>query len=113
MFGTHLTHCSYLHRFEWLIKKKINYRFEKIFKGYIIKNNEKKFIKENLFARLLKPEAVNDFTILKKAFIDDTKIYFYKKIGIYTIGAKNIKKKFYPLIKKDPFLVLKNKSDFS
>lgn len=65
MLGTHPTHCSYPHRLEWLARDVVSYRFNKSFKGVLVRNGESKEVQETLFVRQLQPvEATNDFTKL-------------------------------------------------
>lgn len=65
MLGTHPTHCSYLHRLEWLARDVLDYRFNKKFNGVLVRNGQSRKIQETLFVRQLQPaEAINDFTKL-------------------------------------------------
>ena len=65
LLGTHPTHCSYLHRLEWLARDVLTYRFNKSISGILVRDGQARQVKETLFVRQLDPvEAVNDFTKL-------------------------------------------------
>jgi len=113
MLGTDPTHCSYLHRIEWLLRDEITYRYVKTFNGILLR--DKKYIKcrEQLFVRSLNPEANNDFTVLKSVL---------NAAGMVTTSVQGIPISLYdshqilcsvlPVMKKDPLYTVINKNDF-
>ena len=113
MLGIHPTHCSYLHRLEWLINERINYRYQKSFEGTLIREEVRYDVQENLFVRNLNPPVINDFTtllpILKSAGLDLVEL---DGVSISHVTANQINKSCIELLKKDPFLVLKNRVDY-
>lgn len=113
MLGIHPSHCSYLHRMEWLARDCIPYRYVKSFEGVIIREGKEEALRENLYVRTLDPVAVNDFTVLleplKNHGLHVTEI---EKIPVSHIRAHGIVEGFLPLLQRDPLLVVKNRSDF-
>lgn len=113
MLGTHPTSCSYLHRMEWLINSKINYRYNKSFNGMITKDGKDIAIKENLFVRSLNPEAINDFTIIQNELMQNgMSVSKIDGIPISHMRALDMKNVTMRILAKDAFVFLKNKNDF-
>jgi len=114
MLGVHPTHCSYLHRMEWLAKDKIIYRHDKSFQGTIIRENTKINMSEILYVRAPKPEAINDFTtILPVLKNNGMKQNFIDGVSISHMRAIDMKNAFLPLLNEDPLTVIKNRNDFA
>ncbi|MCW5679418.1 MAG: AAC(3) family N-acetyltransferase [Xanthobacteraceae bacterium] len=67
MLGCHPTHCSYLHRMEWLEAPRIPYRYSKSMSNTVRHEGHEFKLGERLFVRSLAPSAVNDFTVLLPA----------------------------------------------
>lgn len=108
MLGTHPTHCSYLHRLEWLARDVLNYRFNRSFTGVLVRNGESKEIRETLFVRRMQPvEAINDFTklmpYLDKAGMRRTT---FNGVSIAAYQARAIRDCVLPAIRADATLVL-------
>lgn len=113
MLGVDPTHCSYLHRIEWLLRDLISYRYVKTFKGILYRKNINIQCRERLFVRHLNPEAINDFTglngTIKKSGIKTT---FIRGIPVTLYDANQILTLVLPLMEKDPFIAISNKNDF-
>lgn len=58
MLGTHPTHCSYLHRLEWLARDVLTYRYNKSFSGVLVRDGQELHAQETLFVRRLKQESI-------------------------------------------------------
>lgn len=113
MIGIHPTHCSYLHRLEWLVRDQINYRFIKEFGGNIIRGGKTYQVRENLFVRSANPPAINDFTPLHNDLLaGGAEIFEIEKLPLSQIRADGILKACLPRMKSDPLFVLKNRQDF-
>jgi len=113
MLGTHPTHCSYLHRMEWLNREHINYRYNKKFEGTLLREGKSFPIQETLYVRSLNPPVVNDFTVI----YDDLKqggmtVKMLDGVHVAHMRAIDMKEAYLPLLKKDPFLTVKNRADF-
>lgn len=113
MLGIHPTHCSYLHRLEWLVREKINYRYVKTFQGKIIKDGKEHDLEENLFVRSLDPPVINDFTTLtgtlEQGGLNKT---ILNGVTISHVTAKQILESCLVKMQEDPFLVLQNRVAF-
>lgn len=110
MLGIHPTHCSFLHRLEWLVRDQINYRYIKNFSGKVIRAGQEIELKENLFVRSLTPPVVNDFTTLTDSLIEGgLELCSLDGVSISHISAEQIMKSAFSALKEDPFLVLKNR----
>lgn len=113
MLGTHPTHCSYLHRIEWLLRDEIDYRYVKVFDGVLRRDGKDIPSREQLFVRCLKPEVVHDFTVLKG---------FLESAGMVTTAVQGVPLALYdaqqvlcsilPAMKNEPLLTVANKDDF-
>ena len=113
MLGTDCTNCSYLHRIEWKFKEKIIYRENKFFKGYLIINNNRIECEETLFVRKNNPEAINDFTHLKKYLIKaGMQTFEFMDVPIFLYDVSLVNDCITPLFKKNPLNALVNKEDF-
>lgn len=113
MFGTHPTHCSYLHRLEWLAKSVINYRFDKVFSGKLIREGVSIDLEETLFVRKLDPPVVNDFTVLMP-FLESMGMKLNKPRGvsISSYHPNELLAQVLPIIRRDPFFTVKNRKDY-
>jgi aminoglycoside N3'-acetyltransferase len=113
MLGTDPTHCSFLHRIEWLLRDVIPYRYVKAFDGILRRDKKDILCREHLFVRCLKPEAENDFTVLKGVL---------ETAGMVTTAVQGVPLALYdahqvlssvlPAMKRDPLLTVINKYDF-
>lgn len=107
--GTHLTHCSFTHYVEWLMKEKITYRYQKDFSGKIIINNKEENCNTTLLVRQLDPSPINDWTWAVDTYINaGMKIVDYNGIKISAINAKNKILSLIPLIEKDNYCLIQN-----
>lgn len=112
-FGTHPTHVSYLHRLEWLARDRINYRFEKAFRGRLIREGIAHEMEETLYVRRLDPPVINDFTLLMP--------YLYEA-GMKTVSVRGVSVACYraeatvaavvPVLRKDPYFTVQNRKDY-
>jgi aminoglycoside N3'-acetyltransferase len=113
MLGTHPTHCSYLHRLEYLQKDHIPYRFNKKFEGKIIREGLEHDVSEVLYVRNLNPVAINDFTVLTPDLFEaGMKSKTVNGVPIASYSAAHLVKTILPKLAADPLLVLKNKKDY-
>jgi aminoglycoside 3-N-acetyltransferase len=112
MLGTHPTHCSYLHRMEYLVG--VPYRFDKSFTGAIRHEGREFELTEELYVRTLEPLALNDFTVLQHAL--STSGMQTRDVGGFPInemGALAMRDAFLPILQADPLCVVQNRHDFS
>jgi len=113
MLGSHPTHCSYLHRMEWLAKDFLSYRYERKKMGKVIWEGQEMHLEENLYVRSLNPPVVNDFTVLQPCLIQGgMKLDFFENIPVATMYAQDMKKVFERILRQDPLVVVKNRSDY-
>lgn len=113
MLGTHCTTCSYIHRFEWLNKKKIIYRENKIFNGHLLINNRLIESQETLFVRKINPEAINDFSHLQEYLIEaGMQSFKILNVPVFLCDVSLIMDSITPVFAKDPLNTLVNKKDF-
>lgn len=113
MLGTDPTHCSYLHRLEWLARNVVKFRYDKVFKGQMIKNGKSFDIEEILFVRRLDPPVENEFLFLNEIFTrNNFLISSVEGVKISSYFTSDLIKYVLPLIEKDPFCVVKNRADY-
>ena len=114
MLGTHPTHCSYLHRMEWLLHDRIPYRHVKKFAGVVRHQGQDIAIEEQLFVRSLEPNAVNDFTILKAPLLQaGMRQILVEGASVAAMDAIPMRDSVLALMRADPFAVLRNQQDFA
>ena len=113
LLGTQPTQCSYLHRFEWLARNKINYRFNKTFKGKLIRDGISQEVEETLYVRELSPPVVNDFTTLQP-FLEKIgpKTASINGVSIASYHAQELLTNVFPVFQNDPLLTVKNRNDY-
>lgn len=113
MFGTDPTHCSYFHRYEWLLKNLIPYRFEKKFHGCLIRDGKKIECEENLFVRSLNPEAQIDFTPFKLYLSKSgMQIKHIQGIPMALYDSNIANNSVLTAMRRNPLIALVNKNDF-
>lgn len=110
MLGTHPTHCSYIHRLEWLARDLLSYRYIKCFNGVLVRNGEYREVQETLFVRQLQPvEVINDFTKLvpllnaagmRMATVDGVSIASYE--------ARSLRDTVLPALRANTGLLIRN-----
>lgn len=113
MFGTHPTHCSYLHRLEWLARDVIPYRFDKTFRGRLIhQGSSSDGWEETLYVRRLDPPILNDFTVLlphlAAAGMREVRV---NGITIASYSASSVLAGVLPALRANPALVAENVDD--
>ena len=113
MLGTDPTHCSYLHRVEWLLRDVIPYRYVKEFDGTLRRNGKNIQCREQLFVRCLKPEAENDFTALKSLLNSAGMVTTaVQGVPLALYDVQQVLRSVLPAMKRDPLLAVINKDDF-
>jgi aminoglycoside 3-N-acetyltransferase len=113
LLGTDPTHCSYLHRIEWLLREAISYRYVKTFEGVLRRSGHDHPCRERLFVRSLSPEAINDFSVLKDILRSAGMLRkSVQNIPISSYDAQQVLNSVLPAMKKDPLIALVNKADF-
>jgi len=113
MLGTHPTHCSYLHRLEWLVRDQLPYRYRKPFIGTLIRGGEPIPCEETLYVRSLTPPAKNDFTVLLPVLREAGMLEQpLRGISLAAYDACAARDAILPLLQRDPLLVLSNRGDF-
>ena len=113
MLGTHPTHCSYLHRLEWIVRDSLPYRYCKKFSGNLIRDGVAISCSETLFVRSLNPEAIQDFTKLMPMLdVGCMEKRSVRGVSLATYNAVPLRNTVLPLILEKPLLVLKNDYDF-
>ncbi|NKB48443.1 MAG: hypothetical protein GKS02_03650 [Alphaproteobacteria bacterium] len=112
MLGTHATHCSYLHRMEFLVG--VPYRFNKSFTGAVRRQGEEFELTEELYVRTLDPLALNDFTVLGDALCaGGMQSRLIDGFPISEMGAVAMRDAFLPILQADPLCVVQNQDDFA
>lgn len=113
LLGTHPTHCSYLHRLEWLARDVVDYRFDKKFDGVLTREGISIELQETLFVRRLDPPVLHDFTVLLPLLESaGMKTQVVNGISIVSYHAKPILEYVLPAILRDPYLTVVNRSDY-
>ncbi len=113
MLGADPTHCSYLHRIEWLLRDVIPYRYIKQFDGVLRRNKKDIHCREQLFVRQLKPEVENDFTVLRGVLEESGMVTTsVHGVPIALYDAHQVLCSVLPAIRNNPFLTVINKDDF-
>jgi aminoglycoside N3'-acetyltransferase len=113
MLGTDPTHCSYLHRIEWLLREVIPYRYVKEFQGALHRDGKDIMCRERLFVRSEMPEAINDFTMLKEVLgTAGMVITDVQGIPIASYDVQQVLNYVLPAMRKDPLIAVINKEDF-
>jgi aminoglycoside N3'-acetyltransferase len=113
LLGTDPTHCSFLHRVEWLLRDVIPYRYDKTFQGVLRRDGRDYPCRERLFVRCLSPEAENNFTVLKDALrLAGMVTTDVRGVPIALYDAQQVLRAVLPLMRKDPLVTLVNRSDF-
>lgn len=113
MAGTHPTHCSYLHRMEWLARDVLVYRFRKAIAGRVRHEGRDFDFAETLFVRTADPAPINDFTTILPALLDGgMRIHKIGGVQIASMSASMMKDAFLPALLADPTIVVKNAEDF-
>lgn len=113
MLGTHPTHCSYLHRLEWIVRDVLPYRYCKTFSGTLIRDGAAIPCSETLYVRSLVPEAIQDFTtlvpVLAQAGMQQRSV---RGVPLASYNAVPLRDAVVPRLRENPLLVLKNARDF-
>lgn len=113
MLGTHPTHCSYLHRLEWLARDIVTYRYDKSFDGQIIRDGIRHALTETLFVRRLDPPVVMDFTALEPGLREAGMVQRTvagASLAAYDVGS--VLQWVLPLLRRDPWVIVKNRTDY-
>lgn len=114
MLGTEPTHCSYLHRVEWLNRDLICYRHIKEFKGTILYREKKESLTERLYVRCRNPVLINDFTVLTQPFIKHGMSFcLFEGIQVSCMSIREMRHIYEPLLRADPLFTVKNKEDYN
>jgi len=110
MLGTHPTHCSYLHRLEWLARDVLTYRYNKSFNGVLVRDGQERHVQETLFVRQMQPvEADNDFTKLMPYLRDaGMREVVLDGVSIAAYEACSIRDTILPVLRANPELVLRD-----
>ena len=112
MLGTHPSHCSWIHRLEWLEKSKIKYRINKRFKGTILRNGTSHEVIETLFVRKLKSALRQSFhPLLPHLLKSGMKIETVQGISLASIKAKQLRG-LSRVFEEDPFITIENWKEY-
>jgi aminoglycoside N3'-acetyltransferase len=113
LLGTHPTHCSYLHRLEWLGRDHVRYRYPKTFAGQLVRNGRATACTETLYVRRLDPPAVNDFTVLTPLLAEaGMRAVRVRGVSVAGYSARPVRDAVLPALRRDPWLVVANRSDY-
>jgi len=113
LLGAHPTHCSYLHRLEWLVQGMLPYRYCKPFSGTLIRGGQAFASTENLFVRCLQPAAINDFTTLMPLLEQaGMRQQVLRGVSLAVYAARAVRDAVLPVLHRDPLRVLRNRADF-
>ena len=112
MLGTHPSHCSWIHRLEWLEKNKIKYRINKRFKGTILRKGIYHKMTETLFVRKFKSDLRQSFHMLLPYLVKSgMKIETVQGIDLASIKAKDLRG-LSKVFKEDPFITIENWKEY-
>ena len=100
---------TFLHYIEESFK--VKYRYQKIFKGNIIKD-KKKIIYTLYFVRSLNKKIIYDYSKIEKELHNQIKYTPFGRYNLITIDAKNLFKFIYNNLKNDSYYLL-NKTQFN
>lgn len=107
MLGVHPTHCSYLHRVEWIHRDIISYREIKEFNGNVILGNRSIKLTEKLFVRKEPNLFKSNFTKAYEYLVNGGLMCEnYGGVSIATMKAKDMKSVFSKFISASPTAVL-------
>ena len=113
MLGTHPTLCSYLHRLEWLARDVVTFRYDKVFRGTLLREGGSIEATETLFVRRLDPPVVMDFKPLlpglQAAGMSQRLVAGASIAVCSTVAARD---SVLPSIRTDPFLIVRNRQDY-
>lgn len=113
MFGVDPSHCSFIHRVEWLLRDLITYRYLKTFEGILCRNSINIKCQERLFVRSLIPEAISDFKVLNEPLKNAGMLTsFVQGIPVSLYDANQVLSSILPIMQEDPFITVMNKNDF-
>jgi aminoglycoside 3-N-acetyltransferase len=113
MLGTDPTHCSYIHRIEWLLRDVIRYRYIKAFDGILMRGGKTIPAREQLYVRHRTPEASNDFSPLKPILESSGMVArSVQGIPITMYDAQQVLGGVLPAMQADPLIAVVNKHDF-
>lgn len=113
MLGTHPTHCSYLHRLEWLARDVVTYRYDKSFDGQILRGGLCHELRETLFVRRLDPPVVMDFSALEPGLRQAgmrQRMVAGASVAVY--DAVPVLQTVLPLLRQNPWSIVKNRTDY-
>jgi aminoglycoside N3'-acetyltransferase len=114
MLGTHPTHCSYLHRMEWLMRESLPYRYMKNFHGRIRREGQEQELTERLYVRSLAPEAKNDLTVLVEPLrAGGMDLRSYRGVPVAAMNALPMRDAVLAVLAADPLALLANRQDFT
>lgn len=113
MIGVSPVHCSYSHRVEWLLRDKINYRYNKTFEGTLVREGEEIPMSETLYVRDLNPPVVNDYQPLYELFLNGgMNVIEIEGVQLAAMRAKAMRDAYFRALSDDPFLTVKNRSAY-
>ncbi|MGY3616574.1 AAC(3) family N-acetyltransferase [Bradyrhizobium sp. USDA 10063] len=113
MLGCHPTHCSYLHRVEQLLAERIPYRFFKPKEGRVRHEGRDFYLAEDLYVRVLEPEAVNDLTVLLPVLErSGMTVADFAGAPVSIMGARAMRDATLAALSADPLMLVKNRQDF-
>jgi hypothetical protein len=110
--GVHPTHCSFSHLIEWLHRDRVSYRFNKTFRGRLRYEGLECDWEETLLVRRLNPSPINDFTWLLPYYLEaGMRVDTIGGITLSSIGAATKIEVMNRMILKDPYAMIKNRSE--
>lgn len=111
--GLHTTHCSFTHHAEYLERERIPYRFEKTFRGKILRDGQLRSHRETLFSRYRTPYPQIDFTFLEPYYFDNgMRLVSFDGITVSSISAQSKMDVVRGLLSLDPLALIVNKEDY-
>lgn len=114
MLGTHPTHCSFLHRAEWLVRESIPFRYDKSFTGRLVREGVSREVTETLFVRRLDPPVVMDFTPLEPCLRDAGMIQrSVAGASLATYDAAAALACVVEALRRDPWVIVRNRRDYA
>jgi len=112
MLGTHPSHCSWIHRLEWIEKNSIKYRINKRFEGTILRQGVSHQTCETLFVREFRSNLRQSFHMLLPYLIKlGMKIESIQGISVASIRAKDLKP-LSEVFKENPFITIENWKEY-
>ena len=112
MLGTHPSHCSWIHRLEWIERNRIKYRINKRFKGTILRQGVSYQTSETLFVKEFRSNLRQSFHMLLPYLVKlGMKVESIQGISVASIRAKDLRS-LSKVFRENPFITIENWKEY-